>query len=67
MTYFNTASSKCFFEIIDILHKYHQSLGGELSVKWLYEEGDLDMRETGEEYADEAGLAVQLVAYPKGE
>jgi hypothetical protein len=42
--YFNTASSK---ELYDLLKKLK---GQKASVKWYYEEDDLDMEETGKDY-----------------
>jgi hypothetical protein len=49
--YFNTSSSKSIFEVIKLLKKF-QSIGKEITFFWVYEEGDDDMLETGEDYAD---------------
>jgi hypothetical protein len=67
MDYFNTASSKCFYDIIDVLNIYAKDGGGSLEVFWYYEEEDLDMLESGEDYAEDPTVNIKLVTYKKGE
>jgi hypothetical protein len=49
LEYFNTASSKCIFEVLKRFEAIHVK-GGKASVNWQFEEDDDDMRETGEDY-----------------
>lgn len=58
--YFNTSSSKCIFEIFRKLQS-HQAKGKLIKIDWIYEEGDDDMMETGEDFADIIGVKVNYV------
>ena len=49
LEYFNTASSKCIFEVLKRFEAIHVK-GGKAAVNWQFEEDDDDMRETGEDY-----------------
>ncbi len=51
LKYFNTSSSKCFLDLFRVLKKLQQN-GSKVDVEWCYEKNDLEMRETGEDYAD---------------
>lgn len=64
MTYFNTSSSRRFLEIFDLLENYVKSKSGKVEVNWYYKEGDLDMLESGEEYADDVDLKFNFISYP---
>ena len=66
MDYFNTASSKCFYDIIEILNVYAQDNAGDLEVSWYYEEDDFDMLESGEDYAEDASVNIKMIPYKKG-
>lgn len=63
MTYFNTSSSRRFLEIFDLLEDYHKSKNGNVTVNWYYEKDDVDMLESGEEYAEDVDLAFNLLSY----
>ncbi|WP_338763135.1 DUF1987 domain-containing protein [Bernardetia sp. ABR2-2B] len=63
MTYFNTSSSRRFLEIFDLLEEYNKSKGGNVTVNWYYEKDDVDMLESGEEYAEDVDLGFNLIAY----
>ncbi|MEM1135525.1 MAG: DUF1987 domain-containing protein [Bacteroidota bacterium] len=65
MDYFNTASSKCFYDIIELLNNYHQNRGGSIEIFWYYEEDDLDMLEAGQDYAEDSGVNIQCIPYKK--
>jgi hypothetical protein len=56
MNYYNTSSSRRFLEIFDMLEDYHTNKNGHVTVNWYYQAGDLDMLESGEEYAEDVGL-----------
>lgn len=59
--YFNTSSSKSIFEVIKLLKKFSES-GKSVSYKWIYEEYDEDMLETGEDYSDLLNVEMEMVA-----
>ncbi|MCS6832499.1 MAG: DUF1987 domain-containing protein [Flammeovirgaceae bacterium] len=63
MNYFNTASSKCFFDIIEMLQKYQESGKGTAVINWYYQEDDEDMLETGQDYILDSGYPINLIAY----
>ncbi len=51
MEYFNSASSLMLLEIMNILDKMNKA-GNEVKIIWNYLDGDDDMLEAGEEYAE---------------
>lgn len=60
MSYFNTSSSRRFLEILEKLDSYQ----GKVVVNWYYEENDIDMLESGEEYAEDVEtLVFNLIPY----
>lgn len=61
MTYFNTSSSRRFIEVLTMLEDYHKNNGGNVVVNWHYEENDIDMLESGEEYAEDVDLEFHLI------
>jgi len=63
MTYFNTSSSRRFLEILNMLEEYQDEQEGEVVVNWYYEENDIDMLESGEEYQEDVELNFNLIPY----
>lgn len=63
MSYFNTSSSRRFLEIMNLLEDYHFNKNGQVTVNWHYEKSDLDMLESGEEYAEDVKLEFKLLPY----
>lgn len=63
MSYFNTSSSRRFLEIMNLLQAYHFNHGGNVVINWYYEKNDLDMLESGEEYAEDIQLEFNLISY----
>jgi hypothetical protein len=59
-TYFNSASSKMIYTILEIL-KGIKKLGFGLSIKWYYDEGDDQMREDGEELSEAIEMEFNLI------
>ena len=49
--YFNTASSKLFLDIVDVLHEF-QEKDIVVCIEWQYEMGDENMKESGETYVE---------------
>ena len=63
LTYFNTSSSKCIVDILNMLKKY-KNAKGEVEVFWHYDDMDEDVEEELEEVEDfmlETGLDIKLV------
>lgn len=63
MTYFNTSSSRRFLEIFDMLEEYQNNKDGKIEIKWYYKEGDVDMLESGEEYAEDVDLNFEFISF----
>lgn len=63
MYYYNTSSSRRFLEIFDMLEDYQNNHNGTMIINWYYKENDLDMLESGEEYAEDTGLKFNLIPY----
>jgi hypothetical protein len=55
MEYFNTASSKCIFDLLKRLEAINKK-GIPVIVNWFYEEGDDDMQESGEDFKAKIAL-----------
>ena len=62
LVYFNTASSKLLLDILMKLSEIHED-GKDVTIKWCYPEGDEDMKEAGEEYAEIVDVPFEQVAY----
>lgn len=63
MTYFNTSSSRRFLEIFDLLEDYQRDKNGNVTINWYYQKDDVDMLESGEEYAEDVELPFELIPY----
>lgn len=62
LDYFNTSSSKCLLDLLEILeahHKEHENI----KVVWYYEEDDEDMEDSGHDFGADLDLPFELVAY----
>ena len=62
MLYFNSSSSKCLLDIFDILEEYAGS-DKPVTVNWFYQEDDEDIKESGEDFAEDLNLTFNLNAY----
>lgn len=62
MTYFNTSTARRFFEIFEVLEKYHQR-GAKVSVKWYYKSDDLDIFDSGVEFSFQVSFEFECIAY----
>ncbi len=67
MTYFNTSSSRRFLEIFDLLEEYQRDNNGDVTINWYYQKDDVDMLESGEEYAEDVELPFNLIDYDPSE
>ncbi|MCX7987095.1 MAG: DUF1987 domain-containing protein [Bacteroidales bacterium] len=61
LEYFNTASSKQIFNLIKLFVENKQVK--EIKVKWYYEEGDYDSKETGEHFANLFRIPFEFIEY----
>ncbi len=58
--YFNTSSSKAILDILDILEVFHEQ-GKEPKVNWYYEKDDEDIKESGEEFAEDIKFSFNVL------
>jgi hypothetical protein len=58
--YINTSSLKCLIEILKKLLHVTKS-GNKLTIEWLYEEGDDDMRELGAEFEELLQISFSII------
>jgi hypothetical protein len=63
LDYFNTSTSFRFQQIIVALNEYGLEKNGEVTINWYYQDGDIDMQENGEDYAKDAKVPFNLIAY----
>ena len=57
-SYFNTASAKMLLDIVMILEKIPNVV-----IKWHFASDDDEMREAGEDFADIAEVAIEMIEY----
>jgi len=60
MEYLNSGTSKYMLKILKII-KELEDAGSDLSIKWIYEEGDDDILERGEYYASILDLKINFI------
>lgn len=61
LKYFNTASSKCLFDLLLALKDLQDEQGVNISMEWNYIEGDDSMKEELEELREEVELDFQIL------
>lgn len=61
LSYFNTSSSKCIVDILDVLKKY-QTKGGKIEVNWYYDDTEDELEEV-EDFILETGLDINKVPF----
>ncbi|HMW00938.1 MAG TPA: DUF1987 domain-containing protein [Acidobacteriota bacterium] len=62
LEYFNTSSSKCILNILEILEDAH-SEGHTIELNWYYREDDDDMLESGQEFCEDMTLPFKFISY----
>jgi hypothetical protein len=62
LEYFNSASRKCVVDVLRVLDDIHKK-GNTVTITWNYDEGDDNMKETGEEYEALFSMPFEFVAY----
>ncbi len=60
MGYFNSASAKFLFDMIMSLKKL-KGRCKDLMINWYYEEGDIDMKESGEDFSEMVELPFHYI------
>ena len=65
IVYFNSGSSKALLDFFDVLDDA-AFRGAQISVNWIYEDGDQDMQEYGEEFLEDfRRVSFDFVKKPK--
>jgi hypothetical protein len=59
LSYFNTSSSKCLVDILDLLKNYQNS-GAEVTVNWYYDDSEEELEEV-EDFILETGLDINKI------
>ena len=62
LTYFNTSTSRCILDLLNVLKDYEDD-GGEVTVNWHYDENDSDMQEDIEDYMIDTGLNINIIPF----
>ncbi|MCS6885934.1 MAG: DUF1987 domain-containing protein [Acidobacteriota bacterium] len=62
LDYFNTSSSKCILNILEMLEQAHAQ-GRQISLNWYYQEDDEDMLESGQEFAEDLSLHFNFISF----
>ncbi len=60
MTYFNTTTSRRFFDIVKMLEKYQSETNNPVEVHWYCEEDDIEMQESAEEFNEDSTLNIEV-------
>jgi hypothetical protein len=62
LNYLNTSSTKCILDIFEILEQYYKN-DGSVKINWYYAEDDEDIRETGDELAEDFDFPIAFISY----
>ena len=62
--YFNTSTSKIILQILKKLDLFYGK-NGNISIKWMFEEDDEDMEESGEEYSLSSPIPFEIIERPE--
>ena len=60
LSYYNSVSASYFFDIMKKIEKL-KDLGYNASIRWFYNEGDIDLMEDGEEYKSLLDIDFEMV------
>lgn len=61
LDYFNSSSAKYLLDILKRLDDMHAAGTSKVQVEWMYDEGDLDMQEAGNDYKGLLEMPVRVV------
>lgn len=62
LEYFNTSSSKCLLDLLDIFAKIYDS-DKQIDINWYYKDYDEDILETGQDFMEVLGVDINLIKY----
>ena len=62
MDYFNTASSKMLLDVMLVLEELSNN-GGEVLVRWHFQEDDEDIEEAGEEFGEIVDIPFEYISF----
>src|SRR5262249_48357005 len=62
LEYFNTSSSKCILNILEMLEEAHSN-GRKVELNWYHREDDDDMLESGQEFAEDMSLEFNFIPF----
>jgi len=62
LTYFNTSSSRCILDILNIIKVYEEN-GGTIIVNWYFDPDDTDMEEEIEDYMIDSEIKISLIPF----
>ena len=65
VSYFNTSSSRRFYEILKTLDNYHKSARGYVMINWYCSSDDMDMIEAGEDFQEDFDLPFEIVVHDR--
>ncbi len=60
LQYFNSSSSKCLLDVLEILEEFHQG-GGTVTVNWYYQKDDVDIEESGENFSEDFSFGFNII------
>lgn len=63
LEYFNTSSSKFILEMLRLLENNPNNNNNNILVNWFYEEGDLDVLESGQYFESIIGIPFKYIEY----
>ena len=62
LEYFNTSSSKCLLDLLDIFAKIEDT-EKQIDINWYYKGYDEDILETGRDFMEVLGVEINLIQY----
>jgi hypothetical protein len=65
LDYFNTSSSKMIIDIFLILDEYEKNNKDFINIKWYYEEENIDIKESGEDFASDVLFDFEIISFKK--
>jgi hypothetical protein len=62
LDYFNTSSSKCLLDLLELLEAEHQANAGRtLEIQWFYKQDDEDMEDSGRDFAEDLTVPFKML------
>ena len=60
LNYFNSSTSKCLLDFFELLEEHHRQRG-EVRVAWYFEPDDEDIKESGEDFAEDMSFPFRIL------